>query len=76
MQKFPDFGFLKAPKADLRYHIFDAAKGGATYGREFDADLNANVLGRSTVGMRFARYDAKSFDADTTKLCFYVGFQY
>ena len=76
LQEFPDLGFVKSPKLDLRYHVFDASRGGASYGREFDADLNTNLLGRATVGMRFARYDAKSFDADTTKLWFYVEVQY
>jgi len=76
MQEFPDLGFVKSPKLDLRYHRFNAANGGARYGEEFDADINGNILGRTTVGLRFAKYNAKSFDTDTTKLWLYVEFQY
>ena len=76
MQDFPDAGFIVNPRLDLRYHDFHAARGGAHYGSEFDADLNMSVLSRATVGVRFAKYDAKSFDADTTKLWLYVEVQY
>jgi hypothetical protein len=76
MQELPDAGFLKKPKIDLRYHFFEAARGGLKYGREFDADANASLLGWATIGMRFARYEARGFDADATKLWFYVEFQY
>lgn len=76
LQEFPDLGFAKNPKLDLRYHVFNAANGGARYGQEFDADLNTNIFGRATVGMRFAHYNARAFDADTTKLWFYVEVQY
>jgi len=76
MQEFPDVGFVKNAKLDLRYHDFAATRGGANYGTEFDADFNVSVLGRATAGVRFAYYNAKSFDADTTKLWLYVEFQY
>ncbi len=76
MQDMPDIGFIKNPRLDLRYHDFHAARGNAHYGSEFDADLNISVLSRATLGLRFAKYDAKSFDADTTKLWLYVEVQY
>lgn len=76
MQEFPDAGFLKKPKIDLRYHFFEATRGSLKYGREFDADANASLLGWATIGMRFARYEARGFDTDTTKFWFYVEFQY
>jgi hypothetical protein len=76
LQEFADVGFMKKPKLDLRFHEFSAARGGAAYGREFDVDINASVLGRVTTGMRFARYDSRGLDADTTKLWFYVELQY
>jgi len=76
MQEMPDAGFIKNPKLDLRFHDFRAARGGAHYGSEFDADVNFSILGRVTLGARFAHYDAKTFGADTTKAWFYVEMQY
>jgi hypothetical protein len=76
LQELPDAGPMKTPKLDLRFHSFAPTTGGAHYGTEFDADLNATVLGRVTAGIRFASYNAKSFDADTKKLWLYLEFQY
>lgn len=76
MQEMPDAGFFKNPKLDLRYHDFRATRGSAHYGQEFDADLNFTVLGRVTLGARFAHYDSKNFDSDTTKGWLYVEMQY
>jgi hypothetical protein len=76
LQELPDAGPIKNPKLDVRYHDFAATRGGADYGTEFDADLNATVLGRVTAGVRFARYNAKSFDSDTKKMWLYLEFQY
>jgi hypothetical protein len=76
VSEMPDAGFIVNPKLDLRYHDFRATRGGGRYGSEFDADLNFSVLSRATLGVRFAHYDAKTFDADTTKLWLYLEFQY
>ncbi len=76
MQELPDAGWFKSPRLDLRFHDFHAARGGAHYGVEWDADLNFSVLSRATLGVRFARYDAKSYDTDTTKAWFYIEVQY
>jgi hypothetical protein len=76
MQELPDIGFVKNPRIDLRYHDFRAARGGAHYGSEFDADINVSVLSRATLGVRFAKYDAKTHDANTTKLWLYLEVQY
>ncbi len=76
MQELPDTGFVTNPKLDLRYHEFRALRGGARYGSEWDADLNFSVLSRATLGVRFAHYDAKTFDSDTSKLWLYVEVQY
>ena len=75
-QDLPDMGFVKNPKLDVRYHDFHAARGGAHYGSEFDADVNVSLLARATLGLRFARYEAKRFDSNTTKLWLYVEMQY
>ncbi len=76
LQELPDLGPMKTPKLDLRFHDFAATNGAAHYGTEFDVDLNATVLGRLTTGVRFASYNAKSFDSDTKKVWLYVEFQY
>src|SRR5262249_38067249 len=72
LQQLPDLGPIKAPKLDVRFHDFAASHGAAHYGDEFDADLNAAVLGRVTAGARFASYDAKGFGRDTTKVWAYL----
>ena len=74
--ELPDAGPFKTPKLDLRFHDFAAAYGGAHYGDEFDADLNATVLGRVTLGVQFAHYNAFTFASDTNKAWVYVEFQY
>ena len=76
MQELPDVSFVKTPKVDLRFHDFHATHGSAHYGTEWDADVNFTVLSRATLGMRFAHYDAKAFDTDTTKLWLYLEVQY
>ncbi len=76
MVEMPDAGWFKIPRLDLRFHKFSAARGGARYGNEWDADLNFTVLSRATVGVRFARYDARGLDTDTTKGWFYIEMQY
>ncbi len=76
MAEMPDAGFIVNPRLDLRYHDFRAARGGVHYGSEFDADLNFSVLSRATLGVRFAQYDAKTFESDTTKVWLYLEFQY
>lgn len=75
-QELPDFGPMKTPKLDVRFHDFSAARGGAHYGSEFDFDLNATVLSRVTTGVRFASYNADAFDSDTKKVWVYLEFQY
>ena len=75
-QELPDFGPMKTPKLDVRFHDFSAAHGGVHYGTEFDFDLNATVFSRVTTGLRFASYNADKFDSDTKKVWAYLEFQY
>ncbi|MCB2107141.1 MAG: alginate export family protein, partial [Rhodobacteraceae bacterium] len=72
--QLPDGEIFKTPKLDLRVHDFQPAGSGRRYGREFDADLNASVLGWVTVGARYARYDAAAFKADVEKIWLYAEF--
>jgi len=76
LAELPDAGFVKTPKLDVRFHSFRSARGGIHYGDEFDVDVNFSVLSRATLGLRFARYDAKGFDTDTQKLWLYLEMQY
>ncbi|MGE3474925.1 MAG: FecR domain-containing protein [Rhodospirillaceae bacterium] len=72
MQELPDFGPVKTPRLDLRLHHFTSDSGVLTYGTEFDADFNVSLMGYATVGVRWARYEAKNFASDTEKLWLYV----
>ncbi len=72
LQGFPDLGPLKTPRLDLRLHHFTSDGGAITYGTEFNADVNVNVMGYATVGVRWARYEANAFASDTEKLWLYV----
>ena len=76
LQELPDIGPFGNGKLDLRWHDFRAARGGARYGQEWDADINASFKGWVTLGVQFARYEARGFGADTTKLFLYAEFQY
>lgn len=72
LQEFPDLGPLKTPRLDVRLHHFTSDGGTVTYGTEYNADANVSVKGYATVGVRWARYEAKRFASDTTKLWLYV----
>lgn len=72
LQEFPDLGPIKTPRLDVRLHHFTSDGGAITYGTEYNADANVSVMGYATVGVRWARYEAKSFASDTTKVWLYV----
>lgn len=72
LQELPDLGFVKNPRFDLRLHHFTSDGGAITYGTEYNADAAFSVKGYATLGVRWARYEAKRFASDTTKLWVYV----
>ena len=72
LQELPDFGPIKSPRLDLRLHHFTSDSGAVTYGTEYNADFNVSVMGYATVGLRWARYNAKRFASDTEKFWLYV----
>ncbi len=72
LQEFPDMGPIKIPRLDLRLHHFTSDSGAITYGTEYNADFNVSVMGYATLGVRWARYEAKNFASDTQKLWLYV----
>ncbi|GIX17532.1 MAG: hypothetical protein KatS3mg119_1718 [Rhodothalassiaceae bacterium] len=59
--------WLKDLTARFVYHDFDADRGGATYGREYDALLHWRTPWKVTLTAKLARYEARSFSRDTTK---------
>jgi hypothetical protein len=72
LQELPDLGPLKNPRFDLRLHHFTSDSGAITYGTEYNADVNFSAMGYATIGLRWARYEAKRFASDTEKLWLYV----
>ncbi|MGE3334312.1 MAG: FecR domain-containing protein [Rhodospirillaceae bacterium] len=72
LQELPDLGPIKTPRIDLRLHHFTSDSGAVSYGTEYNADVNVSVRGYATVGIRWARYEAKNFASDTEKLWLYV----
>lgn len=59
--------WLKNLTARFVYHDFDADRGGATYGREYDALLAWRTPWKVILTAKLARYEARSFSRDTTK---------
>jgi hypothetical protein len=58
---------LPGLNANLTFHQFDSARGNIEYGTEWDASAGVK-LGRIGILLKYARYNAKSFGADTRKL--------
>ena len=68
-QKLGDIEWLRGVKLSLAYHLFEADRGGADYGDEFDIGVTAKING-VRLGLEFAAYQANDFGADTNKLWF------
>ena len=68
--------WLDGTKLIAVHHWFDAEKGSADYGTEFDFQISRTLFEHFTVAVKYARYDAEDFGTDTDKLWFTVGFKY
>ncbi len=61
----------------LRYHNFDSAAGGISYGQEYNADVTKFWNDKQyEVGLRYAFYDADEFSDDTHKAILTLGYRY
>jgi hypothetical protein len=58
---------VEGVKMTAVYHDFDAERGGANLGREWDAVASRNFLDHYTVELKFADYLADTFKTDTKK---------
>jgi hypothetical protein len=68
--KFPKSGPLKGATVRLAWHDFNATRLGIDYGQEWNAMLTVPINKHLTGIAKVARYDAKLFATDTTKLWF------
>lgn len=64
---FEKVKLLPGLNANIAFHQFDSAKGNLEYGTELDASAGFKI-GKISVLLKYADYDAKTFGADTRKL--------
>ncbi len=60
-------GWMKRLTARFVYHDYDADRGGADYGREYDALIAFRTPWQVVMTAKLARYEARTFATDTTK---------
>ncbi len=60
-------GWAKRLTTRFVYHDYRADRGGATYGREYDALVSYRTPWKVVMTAKFARYEARTFATDTTK---------
>lgn len=65
---------LGGVRVNLDFHQFDADKGGADYGSEWDVALVGRLSAQLELGVKLADYRAKSFGVDTTKVWAWFAF--
>ncbi len=66
---------VRSPTLRLAYHDFDADRGGADLGAEFNASLRVGVVGMGA-SVAYARYEADTYGADVDKLWLTVSRRY
>lgn len=64
------YGPLKNISANASYHWFDAERGSADYGQEFNIRLKAETAYNVSVSLAYANYDAETFATDTERVFF------
>ncbi len=72
-RKFPEVRSLPGLNATIAVHRFRSAGGGIAYGYEIDAAIGARFEAVSAL-IKYARYEARRFGADTSKLWFQLEF--
>lgn len=60
----------------VAYHDFNASKGGANYGTEWDAMVSKTFLNHYSVAVKFADYRTQTFATDTRKLMVMAGVKF
>lgn len=66
-RKFPEAKALSGLNASIALHRFRSAGGDFAYGHEIDAAVGARI-GKVAALIKYARYEARGFGADTRKL--------
>ncbi len=67
---------LNGMKFSLIYHDFNSDIGSIDYGSEWNALVEQNLGKNVSVGVKYARYEAKGLYTDTTKFMPYIVFKY
>ncbi len=67
---------LNGMKFSLIYHDFNSDIGSLDYGSEWNALVEQNLGKNVSVGVKYARYNAKGLYTDTTKFMPYIVFKY
>ncbi|MEQ1509484.1 MAG: alginate export family protein [Sphingopyxis sp.] len=70
--RLPTLAGVQGASARVIWHDYNATRGGANYGHEWNALLNVPVARGITTSVKFAHYDAQSFATDTDKFWFSV----
>ena len=68
--------WLDGTALTLAYHDFQADKGGADFGTEWDFAAEQTFRKYYSIGLKFADYKADGFATDTTKVILSLGFKY
>lgn len=68
--------YLKGMEFAVAYHQYDANRGGADYGSEWNASVSQTWRKHYTAGLKFAQYEADRFATDTTKVMTWLQIKY
>ncbi len=75
-----DFSFLNTAytetKLELAYHNYDAEKGSAAYGQEFNTQLTHNFNQNVYGALKYANYDTHGFSRDVEKFWLTLGVKF
>jgi hypothetical protein len=74
--KIDDFAAVTGLMAAATYHDFEAQRGGASFGSEFDGELVARMGKHWSTGVKYAAYNGDSGFADRNKLWFTIEVTY